>query len=63
MRYSDLTPEDIAGLRILAALEQAYPDKPCPPGKLQASVVLKGWKAWKAGRKPTPHATEPRGAT
>lgn len=47
MKFSDLTPPDLAALRLLAALEQVYPDAAEKQGKRRASVVLEGYRAWK----------------
>lgn len=43
MKFSDLTPADINALRVLAALEIAYPEQALAQGARAASVVLRGW--------------------
>lgn len=43
LRYSELTPEMIAVLRIEASLEGCYPQNGA-----RASQILAGWSAWKA---------------
>lgn len=50
LRYSELTAHDIAALRILAAIDKAYPNRVPTPGKHQPSKVLAGLEAWRAKR-------------
>ena len=50
MRYSELTWEDLAVLRIEAALESAYPEVAERLGNRRASVILAGHRKWKSSR-------------
>lgn len=50
MRFSELTPSDLGALRVLAALELAYPVQAEKQGNRRASVILAGHGAWMARR-------------
>jgi hypothetical protein len=47
-RYSELTWEHVAALRIGRAIEQAYPVESAVAKGPKCSVVLAGYEAWKS---------------
>lgn len=54
MKLSDLTETDLRELRVLAAIELAYPEQTKALGDKRASVILGKWEALDASReKPT----------
>lgn len=55
LRYSEITPQLHAGLRILAALEPAYPQ--CGD---KASRTLAGYDAWRKAASPAEREMHPR---
>lgn len=46
MKLSDLTETDLRELRVLAAIELAYPEQTKALGNKRASVILARWTAW-----------------
>jgi hypothetical protein len=47
MKFSELTPRDLFSLRILAAIEPAYPDHKWEGKLRRPSTVIAGYDAWR----------------
>lgn len=54
MRLSELTPADLRELRVLAAIELAYPVQSQVLGERRASVILSKYKNLMASRESSP---------
>lgn len=52
MKLSDITPTDLRELRVMAAIELAYPQQTRALGDKRASVILAKWNAWRDTTEP-----------